>query len=61
MKIENSMGAYTPELQITEAYKRRLKVADTDNGKQLFEQIEDLKDLKEAYQPGILKERVKKR
>lgn len=61
MKIENSMGAYTPELQITEAYKRRLKVADTDNGKQLLEQIEDLKDLKEAYQTGILKERVKKR
>ena len=50
-----------PARNLTEAYKRRLKVADTDNGKQLLEQIEDLKDLKEAYQTGILKERVKKR
>lgn len=61
MKIENSMGAYTPEVQITEVYKKRLKVADTDNGKELFEQIEDLKELKHAYQTGILKERSRKK
>ncbi len=61
MKIENSMGAYTPEVQITEVYKKRLKVADTDNGKRLLEQIKDLKELKEAYQTGILKEGVKKK
>ena len=34
-------------------------VADTDIGKSLKEQIQDLKELVHAYQEGILKEKVK--
>ncbi|WP_028274100.1 fructose-bisphosphatase class III [Atopococcus tabaci] len=36
----------------------RKKVADTDTGKKLCEQIEDLKDLLRAYREGELKEKI---
>ena len=37
-----------------ENFERRMYVEDTDNGKYLKEQIEDLKELLEAYRSGIL-------
>lgn len=60
MKMESSMGAYTPEVQVTEQNSRRLKVADTDVGARLREQIADLEELVAAYREGLLKEVVRK-
>ncbi len=43
-------------LQITEKMPERLRVKDTDAGKELREQIEDLKSLLVAYQSGYIRE-----
>lgn len=47
----------TPKVTIVEKMRKRIMVADTDDGKQLLGRIEDLKELVEAYRKGILKER----
>ncbi|MBQ7717413.1 MAG: fructose-bisphosphatase class III, partial [Prevotella sp.] len=43
--------------QIIEMSAHRMLVADTDKGKELKEQIEDLKKLLYAYRHGIIKEK----
>lgn len=48
----------TPRVSIVEKMKRRVMVADTDMGVGLTAQIEDLKELVNAYREGVLKERV---
>lgn len=48
----------TPRVSIVEKMKHRVMVADTDMGAILSAQIEDLKELVNAYREGILKERV---
>lgn len=47
----------TPRVSIVEKMKNRVMVASTDKGALLLEQIEDLKELIEAYRRGDLKER----
>ena len=47
----------TPKVTITEKMKNRIMVGDTDIGKELDEQINDLKELVAAYRNGVLKER----
>ncbi|MBQ9592750.1 MAG: fructose-bisphosphatase class III, partial [Lachnospiraceae bacterium] len=37
----------------------RIAVADTDNGRRMQEQIEDLRELLEAYRSGAIREKVK--
>ncbi len=59
MKLEDMGGSYTPEVQVVEFMEKRVMVADTDIGKQLEEQMEDLKALVKAYQDGTLKEKIK--
>ena len=46
--------------QIVELSGRRLRVRDTDKGRELLAQIEELKELLYAYRHGILKERARK-
>lgn len=46
--------------QIIEMSNRRMRVADTDKGAELRQQIEDLKKLLYAYRHGFIKERDKK-
>ena len=46
----------TPSIQITETTKKRILVKDTDIGKTLIRQIEDLKDLLAAYESGLIRE-----
>lgn len=46
--------------QIVELAGRRLRVRDTDKGRELLSQIEELKELLYAYRHGILKERTRK-
>lgn len=47
----------TPKVFITEKMRKRILVGDTDRGKELSVRIADLKELKLAYQKGIIKER----
>ncbi|MBR5268664.1 MAG: fructose-1,6-bisphosphatase [Lachnospiraceae bacterium] len=49
----------TPKVEIVERMRKRVMVADTDIGKRLQTQIEDLYELVEAYRGGILKENYK--
>lgn len=49
----------TPKVYIVEKMQKRITVADTDEGKELADRIEDLKELLKAYRSGLLKERVR--
>ena len=46
--------------QIVELSSKRVKVKDTDKGRELIAQINDLKKLLEAYRIGLINERVTK-
>ena len=48
----------TPKVYVVEKMQSRMMVADTDKGRELAEQIADLKELVAAYREGTLKERV---
>lgn len=54
--IENDMGSYTPRLHIMEPMPQRLMVHNTDLGKEINAQIEDLRELIEAFHSGAIKE-----
>ena len=47
----------TPAVKTTENFERRVIVADTDKGRELSEQIADLRELLKAYRSGLIKER----
>ena len=49
----------TPKVSIVEKMRKRIMVADTDEGQALAGRIEDLKELVDAYRKGILKERIR--
>lgn len=58
MKLAIEQGTdIRSSIQIVEMMGRREMVADTDKGKELQDQIEDLKKLLLAYRKGVLKER----
>lgn len=48
---------YTPKIVSTEEFEKRVMVRDTDIGKELRVQIEDLKELMDAYKNGLIKEK----
>ena len=48
----------TPKVSVVEKLKVRIMVADTDKGRELKEQIADLKELVAAYREGVIKERA---
>ena len=50
----------TPEIKIVERAIERVMVRDTDNGKELLKQIDNLEQLNEAYNKGLIKEKYKK-
>ena len=47
----------TPAVKTTENFERRVIVADTDKGREMSEQIADLRELLKAYRSGLIKER----
>ena len=49
----------TPKVSIVEKMRKRIMVADTDDGKELARRIEDLKERVAAYRKGALKERIR--
>lgn len=48
----------TPEIQIVEQMKSRIRVGETDNGKQLLQQVSDLEELLQAYRDGDIREKA---
>lgn len=48
----------TPRVAIVEKMKNSIMVSDTDKGKELMAQIEDLKELSAAYRRGDIKEQA---
>lgn len=44
----------TPDVQIVKKMSRRVNIADTDKGKKLADEIEDLKQLLDAYRKGLI-------
>ncbi|SHI58266.1 fructose-1,6-bisphosphatase [Parasporobacterium paucivorans] len=48
----------TPNVRTVDVMKSRVTVADTDTGKELQNQINDLTELLDAYKKGIIKEKV---
>lgn len=54
--IINELDLYSSE-QIVEKVERK-KIADTDRGKELLEQIKDLNKLLDAYKRGIIDEKI---
>lgn len=46
----------TPEIHIVERLQSRANISDTDNGRELLEQIDDLHKLLQAYRSGTIKE-----
>ncbi len=47
----------TPEIQIVEQMKHRVRVGETDNGQELKQQIRDLEELLLAYRNGDIREK----
>jgi fructose-1,6-bisphosphatase-3 len=52
----SSAAESSPRLKVVEVMKRRVMVADTDTGKEMGHQIEELKALLQAYRSGAIKE-----
>lgn len=48
---------HTPEIHIVEKLEHRANVSDTDTGVKMLEKIKDLRDLLNAYNSGVIKER----
>ena len=46
----------TPDIRITERFSSRIRVRDTDTGRELLTRISDLTELLEAYRSGLIKE-----
>lgn len=47
---------HTPTIHLVEKLERRANISDTDKGRELLEQISDLRDLLAAYRSGEIKE-----
>lgn len=54
---EDTPVEVAPSVQIVELMKRRMSVSDTDEGKELARQIQELQALLTAYRTGQIKER----
>ena len=48
----------TPEIIITETLEKRVRVADTDVGRDIEQRIEDLTALRQAFLDGLIKEEI---
>lgn len=57
-RAQKQGGMATPHVRVVEKMDRRMTIADTDYGDMIQEQIQDLKELLEAYRKGIIKEHI---
>ena len=54
--MRRNLSQNAPRVQIVQLMPKRVTVRDTDTGKKLIRQIEELQDLLAAYRTGSLKE-----
>ena len=47
---------HTPTVRVVELMEERVKIGDTDKGKEITGRIEDLRELMQAYRNGYIKE-----
>lgn len=52
-------GSYLPEIHIVKPMPRRLRISDTDEGREIITQIRDLKELIDAYRRGDIRSDLK--
>ena len=57
-EVRRDPAAGMPRVQVVEALPHRIRVADTDTGRMLKQQIALLEDLLHAYRSGVLPEQV---
>ncbi len=57
LKEDGSQEFYSPVMMTVETMPERLLILDTDQGAQLVEKVEDLKNLVEAFKHGEIKEK----
>lgn len=48
-------GSHTPKIMLVERLEQRANISDTDNGKEILEKINDLRELLNAYKSGTIK------
>ena len=48
-------GSYLPEIHVVKSMPRRLRISDTDQGREIIAQIYDLKALIDAYRRGDIR------
>jgi fructose-1,6-bisphosphatase-3 len=56
MREDGTQTFYTPKITTVETLPKRMMVRDSDQGRDLEQQVEDLKELVAAYRSGKLKE-----
>lgn len=56
LREDGTQTFYSPVMKIVETMPERLLILDTDQGAQLVEKVEDLKELVKAFKNGSLKE-----
>ena len=56
LQEDGTQDFHSPVMKIVETMPERLLILDTDQGAQLVEKVEDLKDLIKAFKTGALKE-----
>lgn len=55
-QIENDIGSYTPELTVEDRMEKRLFIADTDEGKEMLQKVDDLNELIAYFRAGKIRE-----
>lgn len=56
LKKDGSQEFFDPSIRTVELLKKRMNISDTDNGKELRRQVEELNALIDAYRRGLIKE-----
>ncbi|MDD4377071.1 MAG: fructose-1,6-bisphosphatase [Eubacteriales bacterium] len=57
LKADGTQEFHSPVVKTVETMPERVMVIDTDQGATIVRQVEDLKDLVEAYRKGLIKEK----
>lgn len=57
LKPDGTQEFFSPSVQIVYNLPERMLILDTDKGKELVSQVEDMEDLCEAYRRGLIKQR----
>ena len=57
LQPDGTQEFHSPVIKVVETLPERMMIIDTDQGAELVDQVEQLKDLVAAYRRGLIKER----